>query len=250
MILDRHAYASPWRDVHPAPKALLAGLGLAAALAAASPAAALPVMAAMAGLTLYGARLPLNAYLRLLLLPAGFLAVSAIGLAVTFGNAELPLLPGVIGLSRPGLQAAALAASRAMAAVASLYFLALTTPLPELVDLLRRLRVPALLLELTVLAYRQLFTFLAVAAAMRVAQQARLGYATPGNSLRSLAALGANLYLRSHQRGRQLYRSLLARGYENELRWLGDRPPLAAGPLLAAAAGGSLLVALALLVPA
>lgn len=250
MILDRYAYASPWRGVHPAPKAGFAVLGLGAALAAASPAAALLILLIVAGLTLYGARLPLGAYLRLVLLPAGFLLVSTAGLALTFGSAELPLLPGVLGLSRAGLNAAALAASRAMAAVASLYFLALTTPLPALIDLLRRLRVPALLLELTVLAYRQLFTFLAVAAAMRVAQQARLGYATPANSLRSLAALGANLYLRSHQRGRQLYRSLLARGYESELRWLGARPPLAGGPLLAAAAGGCLLLALARLVPA
>ena len=65
--------------------------------------------------------------------------------------------------------------ARALAAIAAVYFLVLTTPLTEIVGLLRRLRVPALLLELMVLAYRQIHVFSEVAGQMRSAQVSRLG---------------------------------------------------------------------------
>jgi cobalt/nickel transport system permease protein len=253
MLLDRYAYSNRWRMVHPAVKGLLAGLGLVAALAAATPTVPLLVMAVMATATLFGARIPLAAYLKLLLVPAGFLLLGVVSLAVSLGGGDVPLvtLPVVgvsLALSHEGLGQAALVVARAFGAVTCLYLLALTTPLTEVVGLLRRLGVPRLLLELMVLAYRQIFTLLQLVREMTVAQQSRLGYATTGNSLRSLAALGANLYLRTHQRSRQLYRGLQSRGYEEELCWLERDCPLPAGQLLLAAAAGGVLVALALLV--
>lgn len=253
MSLDRYAYSNRWRLVHPAVKGLFAGLGLVAALAAVSPWIPLLVMVVMAATTLFGARIPLLAYLKLLLVPAGFLAVGVVGLAVSLGGGEVPLvtLPGIgvpLALSQEGLRQAGMVLARALGAVTCLYLLALTTPLTEVVGLLRRLRVPRLLLELMVLSYRQIFTLLQLVREMTVAQQSRLGYATTGNSLRSLAALGANLYLRTHQRSRQLYRGLQSRGYEEELVWLERDCPLPAGQLLLVAAAGGVLVALALLV--
>lgn len=253
MLIDRYAYANAWRLLHPAVKGLLAGLGLVAALAAATPLVPLLVMAVMAGVTLLGARIPVAAYLRLLLAPAGFLLAGAAGLAVSLGGGDsvsvsLPPLGVSLGLSHEGLRQAGLVLARALGAVSSLYLLALTTPLSEVLGLLRRLGVPKLLLELMVLAYRQIFVLLQIAREMTVSQQSRLGYATAGNSLRSLAALAANLFLRIHQRSRQLHRGLSARGYEEELRWLERDCPLPGGQLAMAAATGGALVALALLV--
>lgn len=255
MLVDSCAYGNRWRFLHPAEKGLLAGLALLAALAARSPLAALMVFACMAALTVGGAGIPLRIYLRLLLLPAGFLLAGVASLAVSFGGGEIPLgtLPGLnwsIFLSQAGLTQAALAFCRSLGAVGALYFLALTTPMTEIIGLLRRLRVPALFLELMLLAYRQIFVFLQIAQDMRTAQASRLGYATTGNSFRSLAALGANLYLRVQQRSRLLHRSLLCRGYEDDLRWLEREYPRSRGTLLPAAAVGAALLSLALLLPA
>lgn len=253
MLIDRYAYGNRWRTVHPVVKGVLAGLGLLAALVAVTPLVPLLVVALMAGATICAARIPFAVYLKLLALPAGFLLAGVGGLALSCSGGELRLftVPGVelpVFVSVVGLHQAVLVLARAFGAVTSLYLLALTTPLPEMVGLLRRLRVPHLLLELMVLAYRQLFTLLEMAHDIRVAQQARLGYATTGNRLRSLAALGANLALRSHWRARQLHRGLLARGFEEELHWLENEQPLPVSQLaLAAMAGGGLLT-LALLV--
>lgn len=255
MLLDAHAYGNRWRSLNPDEKGLLASLALASALAARSPLAALVVFACMAALTVGGAGIPLRIYLRLLLLPAGFLLVGVASLAVSFGGGDIPLgtLPGLkwsVFLSQAGLTQAALAFCRSLGALAALYFLALTTPMTEIIGLLRRLRVPALLLELMVLAYRQIFVFLQIAQEMRVAQTSRLGYATTGNSFRSLATLGANLYLRAHQRSKLLHRSLVCRGYEDDLRWLEREYPRSRRNLLLAAAAGAALFSLALLLPA
>lgn len=253
MLLDAYAYGNRWRTQNPIEKGLLTGLALAAALAARSPLSALVVFACMATLTVVGARIPLLAYLRLLCLPAGFLLAGVASLAVSFSGGDvalgsLPVLGLSVFLSTAGLTQATLVLARSLGAVAALYFLALTTPMTEIIGLLRRLRVPALLLELMVLAYRQIFVFQQIATEMRVAQSSRLGYTTIGNSFRSLAALAANLYVRAHHRSRLLHRSLVGRGYADELRWLElDYPRSWRNLLLVTGAGGS-LVALALLV--
>ena len=248
MLLDVYAYGNRWRYLNPAEKGLLTGLALVAALMARSPLAAGVVFACMTALTIGGAGIPLLAYLRLLLFPAGFLLAGVASLVVSFGGGDIPLgtLPWVglpVFLSKAGLVQAALVLARSLGAVSALYFLALTTPMTEIIGLLRRLRVPALLLELMVLAYRQIFVFLQIAREMRTAQASRLGYGTLGNGFRSLAALGANLYLRAHQRSMLLHRSLVCRGYENDLRWLErDYPRSTRNLLLAAALGGGLVV--------
>ncbi len=255
MLLDAYAYGNRWRHFNPAEKGLLTGLTLAAVLAARTPLPALMVFACMAAVTVVGAGIPFLAYLRLLLLPAGFLLAGVASLVVSFGGGDIPLgtLPWLglpVFLSEAGLLQAALVLARSLGAVAALYFLALTTPMTEIIGLLRRLRVPALMLELMVLAYRQIFVFLQIAREMRVAQASRLGYATTRNSFRSLASLGANLYLRAHHRSQLLHRSLVCRGYEDDLRWLErDYPRSNRNLLLAAALGGSLF-SLALLFPA
>jgi len=247
VLLDDYAYGNRWRQLHPAEKGLTAGLALTAALVARSPLAALTVFAGMAALTVGGAGIPLRGYLRLLLLPAGFLLVGVVSLAISFGGGDFLLgtLPGIelpVFLSRAGLAQAALVSARSLGAVAALYFLALTTPMTEIIGLLRRLRVPALFLELMVLAYRQIFVFLQIAREMRTAQASRLGYAGTGNSFHSLAVLGANLYLRAHHRSALLYRSLASRGYEDELHWLErDYPRSIRNLLLAIVFGGGLL---------
>ena len=58
-------------------------------------------------------------------------------------------------------------------ALAALLLLAATTPLIDLIALLRRLRLPEVLLELMVLCYRMLFVFSESVRDTRTAQAAR-----------------------------------------------------------------------------
>jgi cobalt/nickel transport system permease protein len=119
----------------------------------------------------------------------------------------------------------------------------------DLVGLLRRLGVPALFLELMVLAYRHIFILLESARQIRQAQSARLGYATGANAWRALAALGGSLLVRTTWRSRQIHQALLARGYEGELRCLEAQHNWSLRNLLCGSLGGVIILTLALWPP-
>lgn len=255
MLLDTYAYSNRWRLLHPAEKGLLCALALAAALCARTPQAAAGVGTLLALLTVAGAGVPLRRYLRLLLLPTGFLLAGVIGLALSLSDSDLLLahLPGAdtgIWLSLAGSRQALLVLCRSLAAVTALLFLVLTTPMTEIIGLLRRLRMPALLLELMVIAYRQIHVFVEVAGQIRTAQVSRLGDASLVCRWRSLSKLAAGLFLKAHLRSRQLHRSLLCRGYDHDLLWLEREVPLSGRNLLCAALLGGSLLTLSLLLPA
>ena len=101
--------------------------------------------------------------------------------------------------------------TRSLAALAALLGLVLTTPLPALLGLLRRLRCPDVLLDLMVLCYRMLFVFSAAMNDIATAQRARLGYTSAGLARRSLGLLAANLTVQVWQRARSLHQAALAR---------------------------------------
>ena len=96
----------------------------------------------------------------------------------------------------PAQTAARLVMARALGAVGCLYFLSLSTPVPELLDALRRARVPEVVGDLAVLIYRYIFILFATFRSMRDAAASRLGYAGPVRSLRTTGirrAAGAQL---------------------------------------------------------
>ena len=111
-------------------------------------------------------------------------------------------------------------AARSLAALSAMLFLALSTPMTDLIALLRRLKVPETLLEIMVLCYRMLFVFSEAVRDTRTAQAARLGYATPALALRSLGSLTANLTLQIWQRSRDLHISAQSRNNDGPLRFL------------------------------
>jgi len=215
--VDRHAWTNRWRGHHPGEKVLFA-LGLLAvdiALPAAS--VAPPVLAAAFLATVAGAGVPVRAWLGVMAVPAGFLLAGLPALALSL-NFEGPPL---VSLSPEGVHMAAMVSLRALAAVACLAFLILTTPVPDLLGLARRAGVPASLVELAYLVHRLIFVVLERADAARLAQTARLGYRDRRTAVRSVGLLAGGLFLRSLDRGRRLDIGLTARGYRGDLRVLG-----------------------------
>ena len=88
---------------------------------------------------------------------------------------------------------AGLVMSRALGAVSCLYFLSLSTTLPEILSVLRKARVPAGVTELAVLIYRYIFILLSACHAMRDAAASRLGYSGFRRSIRTTGAVYGNL---------------------------------------------------------
>lgn len=242
MLIEQAAYGNRWRRVSPAAKGAFALAGLLAAFLAHSPQNALGVALLLAASTLLGAAVPMRLYGRVALPGAAFLLLSCLTLLVSVqldehGAASWRYAPEML----PQVEAIA---ARALAALAALLSLVLTTPLPDLIGLLRRLHTPEILLDLMVLCYRMLFVFSATTRDIVSAQDARLGYSTRRRGLRSLGQLIASLSLGIWLRARALHRAALARNGDGPLRFLTPVYPQAGRDrLIALLAGGSLIVA-------
>ena len=244
MLIEQSAYANRWRKVAPAAKGAFALAGFVAAFAAATPRAALAVAALICLVTLVGARVAARRYLRVAAPALIFLAVSCLSLAFSV-NVGGPT--SAFDLTPSGWQQVGEVGARSLGALAALLFLVLTTPLIDLIALLRQLRTPEVLLEIMVLCYRMLFVFSEAVHDTLTAQSARLGYSTNRLALRSLGGLAANLTLQVWQRASDLNVAAQSRNNDGPLRFL--EPTYANGrrDLALAVAAGSALVALALL---
>lgn len=226
-IIDQYAYSNRIRAVEPGQKAAVALLTLALCLVLNRPAVAILAVLWMWVLATGWAGLPRRVFARVLLAQGLFLGLSILGIAVTISGA--PPLQAIwmqqigelwVSTSTTALADAWNLASRALGCAAALNFLALTTPLVDLVDLLRRLHTPELLIDLLTLIYRSIFVLLESLQRMTTAQHSRLGYSTPGRSMRSAALLGSRLFLHAYARAQRMHVALESRCATSSLRIL------------------------------
>ena len=239
MLIDSAAYASHWRAIAPSAKALFACAGVAAAWIARSPGALAMLAAVLVLCTVVGARVPLRTLLAAALAPFGFLLLAC--LAMLAG----PDLQGDWHWRAAMLPVAARTALRSLAILAALLGLVLTTPLPDLLALLRRLRVPELLLDLMALSYRMVAVLRQAWDDGVEAQRARQGYRGWRQAWRSTAMLAGHMALQVWQRAAALQMAADARSYSGTLRFLPVAHPQARRQNARAVLAGVLLVALA-----
>ena len=131
--------------------------------------------------------------------------------------------------------------AKATLGVIASILLAATTEPRELLAGLRRLRVPALLVEITSFMVRYADVVTDEMRRMRIARESRGFQASHVGQLRVLARSAGALFIRSYERGERVHLAMLARGYTGAMPLIDERPTpgtawLAAGavPLLAA----------------
>jgi cobalt/nickel transport system permease protein len=247
MLIEDSAYTNRWRLASPAAKGLFSLCGMVAAYAAATPFSACGVAAILSAVTVLGAGIPLERYLRVAAPALLFLSVSALSLVVSFriGSAvgDLSLF-----LAKTEYYRIAQVCGRSLGGLAALLFLAMTTPLSDLINLLRRLRAPEVLLDIMILCYRTLFVFSETVRDTITAQSARLGYATLRLSMRSLGGLVSNITVQVWQRSQALHLTAMARNNDGLLRFLEQTYGNSRRDLSLAFIGGGTLVGLAMVI--
>lgn len=218
--IDRYAWSNAVTDIDPLQKASLAGIALVLCLTLNAISVSLATIGWMLGLALVWARLPARAVLSVVLGELVFLLLSTLGLLVSIGAP--PAIPLVVAwplgrsgmyISQGSLLLAAALVLRALGCATAMSLLALTTPLVDLIALLQRLRVPALLIDLMTISLRSIFVLLATIERTYVAQDSRLGYHNAVRSFVSAAHLGNRIFLETLRRTRQLGIALDSRGY-------------------------------------
>lgn len=245
LSIDYYAYASAIRGWSPYYKAAFSGACLLLCIAYDTPCVSAAVIFAMAFLTVGLGRLPLRRYLSLLSIPLAFMLLgsAAIALGVSLqpaGQVRLHIAFFYLYATRESLAQALRLTLKALGAVSAMYMLTLSTPAGEVIQVLRSVHVPGLVLELMSMIYRYIFILMDTQCRMRNAAAARLGYCDYRTSLSTFGRTASNLLVVSLKKGTAYYQALASRCYSGELRFLTEEKPvrpvqvlLAAGFLIA-----------------
>ena len=209
-LLDDYAIGNALLETNARLKLFL-GLGaILLCVSSTTPIAPLFVAITMSLVTLILAKIPGRIYVRLLLVPLSFALLSATVVAFMHGSGQTLFSVELDGLNLvirdKGANLAALLIARTFGGMCSLFFIALTTPMIEIFAVLKSLRIPQSVIELSMMIYRYIFVFLDQAALIHSAQLMRLGDAGARNSINSFAMLSSVLFLRSWEQGERLDR--------------------------------------------
>jgi cobalt ECF transporter T component CbiQ len=199
--IDEIAYSSPFRDWSPLGKFVLALSLLVSSLIATS--IVIPLIVFLMGFCLlfYSTKMRLPRVIVLALLDGLLIFfVGAVVIAfVTSGETLWSVNLGfaVLNFSRQGVELGMMVLLRAVAGATVMLFFATSTPIPHLANALRQVRIPAEIVELTILIYRYSFLLLEQLDTMYVAAQSRLGFNGYKNKFRTTAKLMVGVFIRS-----------------------------------------------------
>jgi cobalt/nickel transport system permease protein len=102
----------------------------------------------------------------------------------------------------------------------------------DILTQLRKLKLPALFIELMLLIYRFIFVLTDVASAITTSQNSRLGNRNFKTSCKSFGSLGSALFIRAMKKSDALYDSMEARCYDGTIHVLTENYPAKSSELL------------------
>jgi cobalt/nickel transport system permease protein len=137
--------------------------------------------------------------------------------------------PWLLTASNQGLERFASVAFKSWLSVQAAIVMAAATPFPELLQAMRAVGIPRLLVGMFGLTWRYLFVLVDEALRLMRARTARSGHSggtgrKPGGSVawraRTAGGMAGNLFLRAFERSDRIYVAMLSRGYDGEVRSL------------------------------
>ncbi|KAM3098909.1 cobalt ECF transporter T component CbiQ [Phormidesmis sp. 146-35] len=227
--IDTIAYTNRLRHLPPSQKLLFAIVLLSITYCTSAPIQSLITVWVSIWIVAY-ARISVSIYLRLLFIPIGFWLTSLPAFVVSsVALSNLSLVQSdawqgfvwndhFIYLSHQGMQQVSVLGMRTIASTACIYFVMLTIPFTEVLDILRRVACPVLLVDLLMLMYRFIFVLLRTANEIWMAQRSRNGYHTRKLWIKSLGLLVGQLLRRTLENYRQGSLALESRGFTGEFR--------------------------------
>ncbi|MEN6343193.1 MAG: cobalt ECF transporter T component CbiQ [Methanospirillum sp.] len=236
-LFDSVAQQSAFRQIHPGTKLLLCLGSLLICLASPSPLVPL-VSGIVLSLVLVGpGRVPPSLYGRILLGPVMFTLVSVVVLLFLVGGGDIvwqwnPVSWLNLTITDGALKQGTLVLCRVFGCSVSLFFIALSTPMTDLLNGMKRVGLPAGLVDLMMIIYRYIFIVLDTGVEIRRAQVMRLGYRRPLESVRSFSTLCGMLFITSWSAGEDLVRAMDCRCYDGVFPSLGQAEPVRARSLL------------------
>ncbi|MBO1307997.1 cobalt ECF transporter T component CbiQ [Enterococcus sp. 669A] len=165
-------------------------------------------------LTIYTAKVTPQRYLKWLMIPLPFLAVSLITILMTTSpNAgdlliSLPFFGRFLGISAASLDMGMHLFFRSFSCLVCTYLYILSVPFQQILQVMKRAHFPLLLIELTMLMYRFIFIFLDEVFILKRSQEMRFGFNGLKNSYLSLGMMIKLLFLQTFDRFNKMTLSL------------------------------------------
>lgn len=232
LSVDYFAYASHMRQWNASFKAFFSILCLILCILLDNIYVSIAVILMMGYLTVVIGRLSFHQYLSMLTVPIVFLFFGTVAIAIGFslkpaGQYCFHVLQlFYIYCSDASLWKAARLVFKAFGAVSALYMLTLTTPLSELIVVLRKAHIPKVLIELMNMIYRYIFIMMDTHNRMKNSAEARLGYVDFKTACYSFGQVAGNLLVVSLKRGTNYYNALESRCYDGDLCFLEEEKPI------------------------
>ncbi|RID87447.1 cobalt ECF transporter T component CbiQ [Peribacillus asahii] len=231
LLIDKYAYFNRLKHIHPVEKMTFALFLLLFALTVKDTIVSLITFAVMSAFIILGAKIPLRYYIKLLLLPGFFLLSGILTIVISFASIKTTT-PHVLWsvefgywklfITENNIKIATKLILVVLSSISCLYFLTLTTPVNAILQVLRKLKVPQLLIEIIEITYRFIFVFLETALHIYQAQNSRLGYMTMKKWLHSLGLLISSLFINVFKRAKELTIAMDSRGYTEDIMYIDD----------------------------
>lgn len=225
LLIDRYAYTNRLKDYNPQAKILLACGGLFLLRFIDNSYLYLLNIILMMILTIGVAKIPFKSYMRMLTIPMVFLLTSLVMIILSINGADyifyISLKSNRIGITMDSLREGLKLFITVISSLVSVYFLMLTTSIDNIIRALKKIGLPALIVELMILIYRSIFIFLEEAENIYLAQAMKFGYENKRNSLRSISLLISNLFIRVLIKHREMSIALECKLYDGDFK-LGD----------------------------
>lgn len=206
-------------------------------IASKSPMTGIFLSVTMAFFTVAAGKLDVREYARFLALPVSFLLIS--GLALLFevsaqsgGVISVKIFGFWLNVSELTQSRTVLVMARALGALSCLYLLSLTTPMSEIICVLRRAKCPSLIIELMYLIYRYIFILMSIFHTMKESAKSRLGYINYRKSIQTTASLYANLLSRSYRKASINFDAMESRCYDTKIQFLHTKHAITSGQII------------------
>lgn len=247
--IDFYAYTSRIKDWNAIYKVSFSVLTLILCIVLNNPYVSVAVIIAMTYLTVIKGGLPMLAYLRILSVPITFILLGTIAIGINFsmrpmGQFHLSLGFCYVFTSWESLKMMFFLILKVFAAISAMEMMALSTPSSEIISVIRKVRVPKLIVELMNITYRYIFILLDVNIKMGNSADSRLGFCDLKTSWNTFGKVASNMLIVSMKKANAYYNAMEARCYDGDFMILEEAKYVKTIQVIMAAAFVSFLVSL------
>ena len=222
ILTDKLAYSSTIRNKSPYLKTAFAVGNLILCVMCRKIVFSLLILIIMSNSTLTKSRIAPMEYLKFMAIPGTFLILSSISIVFDISREPMELVnlsvgSWYIGTHITDIIYAVQLMLTAISSVSCLYFLSVTTPMQDLIMVLRKCKIPWLIIEIAVLMYRFIFIIGDMASATLLAQNCRLGNKTMKDKIKNMGIMLATVLVRSFHKANRMYEAMEARNYDGQM---------------------------------